>query len=99
MITRISSVIRPEGLGDLSITRIPADYACSDGALKSTVTASRSPRSARIAVVLGRLRLSRYLPSGLGIWDRGSLIEGLVPVMGRGLRPPGRAVAIGWRSC
>jgi hypothetical protein len=53
-----------------------ADYACSDGALKSTVTASRSPRSARIAVVLGRLRLSQYLAScardlGAGIPDRG----------------------------
>src|SRR5260370_19150562 len=53
-----------------------ADYACSDGALKSTVTASRSPRSARIAVVLGRLRLSQNLPFcardlGPGIPDRG----------------------------
>src|SRR5260370_18307878 len=52
-----------------------ADYACSDGALKSTVTASRSPRSARIPVVLGRLRLSQNLPFcpsdlGPGIPDR-----------------------------
>src|SRR6516225_7067497 len=36
---------------------------------------------------------------GPGTWDLGSMIEGLAYGQSGGLRPSGRAVAIGWRWC
>ena len=39
------------------------------------------------------------LRQGSGTWDLGFMIEGLAYGQSGGLRPSGRAVAIGWRWC